>query len=110
MHVQVTSMLKEHLVTADNWRLVHRIYRHAISAASNATTTRRSFQPRESSPGSSTLPVTVEDALGYRFKDKRIMETAITHSCASPRKLYVSKQNIPKAYLFGFFLLCFLLY
>lgn len=70
-------MMKEHLVKGGNWQLVHRMYRHA-SSAQRDTSVRRLFKPR--TPVSDTT-VSLEDAMGYHFNDKGIMEIAVTHSC-----------------------------
>ena len=77
--MQVTRAMKHHLVTRDNWQLVHRIYRHATSACAESATTIRSFQPRETD---AQAAATVEQALGYCFSDAKLKETALTHSCA----------------------------
>jgi hypothetical protein len=77
--VQVSSLMKDHLVKGGSWQVVHRMYRHA-SSAGRETTVRRLFKPRECAADTT---ISIEDALGYRFKDKGIMETAVTHSYAS---------------------------
>jgi hypothetical protein len=77
--MQVASLMRDHLEKGGSWQAVHRMHRHANCARRDATV-RRLFKPRERSSESA---LTIEDALGYRFKNKSIMETAITHSCVS---------------------------
>jgi hypothetical protein len=72
-------MLKKHLIVDDGWKAVYRMYRQATLESSNSKT-RRTFQPRAASDDPS---LTIEEVLGYRFVDPRLMETAVTHSCAS---------------------------
>lgn len=79
--LQVTHMMKDHLEKAGNWQVVHRMYRHA-SSASHDTTVKRLFKPRASTIDTSA---SIEDILGYRFSDRRVMEAAVTHSCAPLR-------------------------
>lgn len=59
-------------------QVVHRMFRHAGSAGRDPTVCRL-FKPRDSAIQSA---MTIEDALGFCFKEKRLMETATIHSCA----------------------------
>lgn len=79
MNVQVLSSLKAHLVVGGAWQGVHRMYRCAGSAGRD-TTLRHLFKPRQAV---TDTPVSIEDALGYTFRDKHVMHTAVTHSCGS---------------------------
>ena len=74
-------MMKDHLEKGGNWQVVHRMYRHA-SSASHKTTVKRLFKPRASAIDTSA---SIEDILGYRFNDRRVMEASVTHSCAPLR-------------------------